>query len=149
MANKDTETQIYFYENNYYIFSNFSAFAIEWKGRLYQTSEHVYQTEKFEDEKLREEVRTARSAHDAKLLSRKYQDQCREDWDAVKVAVMKEILRAKIEQHPYVKKKLLDSGQKEIIEDSHRDNFWGWGPNQDGTNQLGKLWMELREEYRD
>ena len=35
-----------------------------------------------------------------------------------------------------------------IVEDSPKDSFWGWGPNRDGENQLGKLWMKLREELK-
>jgi predicted NAD-dependent protein-ADP-ribosyltransferase YbiA (DUF1768 family) len=61
---------------------------------------------------------------------------------------MKEILREKVRQHPYVLKKLIESGNKELIEDSWRDDFWGWGPNKDGKNMLGKLWMEIREEVK-
>lgn len=29
-----------------------------------------------------------------------------------------------------------------------RDDFWGWGPNRDGQNMLGKLWMEIRAAIR-
>lgn len=36
------------------------------------------------------------------------------------------------------------AGDRELVEDSWRDDFWGWGPNRDGKNMLGKLWMELR-----
>jgi ribA/ribD-fused uncharacterized protein len=64
----------------------------------------------------------------------------------VKVGIMKDILREKTKQHPYIKKKLLDSQDKILIEDSWRDDFWGWGENKDGKNMLGKLWMEVREE---
>ena len=51
---------------------------------------------------------------------------------------MKEILRKKVSQHPYVKKKLLETDDRELIEDSWRDSFWGWGPNKDGKNQYTK-----------
>lgn len=112
------------------------------------TSEHAYHTEKFEDENLKEEIRKTRSAHDALKLSHEHKDKYRKDWDEVKLGIMKEILHAKVEQHPYVKKKLLESGDNELIEDSYRDDFWGWGPNKDGANHLGKLWMEVREEVK-
>jgi len=62
---------------------------------------------------------------------------------------MKEILRNKINQHPYVLKKLLQVGTRTIIEDSWRDSTWGWGSNKDGENLLGTIWMELRAEYTD
>ena len=40
------------------------------------------------------------------------------------------------------------TGERELIEDSWRDGFWGWGENRDGKNMLGKLWMEVRAELR-
>lgn len=49
-------------------------------------------------------------------------------------------------QHPYVKKKLQQTGTRQIIENSWRDDFWGWGENKDGQNNLGKLWMQIRDE---
>lgn len=149
MYRLDNEKQIFFYENDFYIFSNFSSFAIEWKGKLYPTSEHVYHAEKFDYESIKEEIRNTRSAHDSMKLAHSYKDKVRKDWYQNNLAVMKNILRAKVEQHPYIKKKLLDSGERELIEDSWRDDFWGWGPNKDGQNNLGKLWMEVRAEVRE
>ena len=61
---------------------------------------------------------------------------------------MRNILRAKAEQHEYVLRKLLDTGDRRLIENSWRDDFWGWGPNRDGANMLGGLWMEVRAELR-
>ncbi len=59
---------------------------------------------------------------------------------------MRDILRAKAEQHEYVRRKLLATGDRELVEDSWRDDFWGWGPDRNGQNMLGKLWMEVRAE---
>lgn len=148
MHRLDTDKQILFYENEFYVFSNYSSFAIEWKGKLYPTSEHTYHSEKFEDESLKEQVRNTRSAHDSQKFAEANKNKYRKDWNDVRLGIMKEILKAKVEQHLYVKKKLLESGDKELIEDSWRDSFWGWGPNKDGQNQLGKLWMEVREEFK-
>lgn len=44
-----------------------------------------------------------------------------------------------------MQKKLLQTGDPRIIEDSPEDDFWGWGPNQDGENKLGKIWMQPRK----
>jgi len=59
---------------------------------------------------------------------------------------MRDILRAKVTQHEYVHRKLLATGDRELVEDSWRDSYWGWGPDKKGTNMLGKLWMEVRTE---
>jgi len=94
-----------------------------------------------------EEIKNAKSAHDAQKLTIQYKNEINKDWNNIKTDIMKDILKHKVEQHPYVLKKLLESGNREIIEDSWRDAEWGWGENKNGKNLLGKVWMELREEY--
>lgn len=146
MHGNDTEKQIFFYEHEFYVFSNFSSFQLEWKGYVWMTSEHAYHSEKFNDSEILRKLKEARSAHEAIKLAYANKDNYIKDWDEIKLKVMKEILRAKVDQHPYVKQKLIESGNRELIEDSWRDSFWGWGPNKDGQNHLGKLWMEVRSE---
>ena len=142
------EEPVCFYEPEYYIFSNFSAFKLDWKGRNWMTSEHAYHSEKYPDQKYKDEIANKRSAHEALKFAEEHKVERRKDWDEVKLAVMKEILHAKAAQHSYVMKKLLDSGDRMLIENSWRDDFWGWGPNKDGKNHLGRLWMEVRDEVR-
>jgi len=145
----DTDEQVFFYENDFYVLSNFSAFELGWNGMRFPTAEHAYHWEKFPDlERVQVDIRFARSAHEAYRIAQEFKALRRKDWDAVKVDIMRDILRAKAEQHEYVRRKLLASGDRELIEDSWRDGFWGWGERRDGQNQLGKLWMEIRRELR-
>ena len=148
MHGLDTEKQICFYEQEFYPFSNFSSFKLEWKGYIWMTSEHAYHSEKFDDPKIIEQLKETRSAHNAMKLAYANKEKDRKDWDEIKLGIMKKILRAKVEQHSYVKKKLLESGDKKLVENSWRDPYWGWGPNKDGENHLGKLWMEVRDELQ-
>lgn len=148
MHGLDNEKQIFFYEQEFYAFSNFSSFKLMWKGYDWMTSEHAYHSEKFDNPEIIEALKNTRSAHDAMKLAYANKDKYRKDWENIKLGTMKKILRSKVEQHPYVKKKLLESGDKELIENSWRDSYWGWGPNKDGENHLGKLWMEVRNEVR-
>lgn len=150
----DTDTQVFFYEQDFYVLSNFSAFTLQWKGMRFDTSEAAYHWEKFsgdsgEAELTRHFIKTAASAHEAFKIAESNKKHRRQDWDVVKVDIMRDILRAKAEQHEYVRRKLLATGDRELIEDSWRDDFWGWGPNHDGQNMLGKLWMEVRSELTE
>ncbi|MBI5004482.1 NADAR family protein [Candidatus Kaiserbacteria bacterium] len=140
--------RILFYEGPWYLFSNFSAFAVHWRGEDWSTVEHAYQAAKFGDERIRSHIRIARSAHEAKKLARAYHDYMRRDWQDVKLGIMEEILRVKLAQHLYVRQQLLETGDAEIVEDSPKDSFWGRGPDWQGENHLGRLWMKLREELR-
>lgn len=149
----DTDERVCFYEQEFYPLSNFSAFAILWPVEgwetRFDTSESLYHWHKFPDHpSIRAEIRLAPSAHEAFKVAERRASMRRPDWDAVKVDVMRQILRAKVEQHEYVRRKLLETGDRELVENSWSDSFWGWGPNRDGQNQLGKLWMEIRAELR-
>jgi ribA/ribD-fused uncharacterized protein len=153
----DTPERVCFYEQDFYVLSNFSAFSLRWSGYRFDTSEAVYHWEKFEpagymgsvQASIRNRIRVAASAHEAFKIARQNEALRRPDWNAVKVAVMRKILRAKADQHEYVRRKLLATGDRELVENSWRDDYWGWGPNRDGQNMLGKLWMEIRAELRD
>lgn len=150
----DTDTQIFFYEQEYYVFSNFSAFNLTWwsdneNGIVFPTSEHAYHWNKFHlHPDIQREILKAPSAHEAFKIARSYNDKRVSNWDEIKVNVMEGILQLKVKQHPYVKQKLLESGNRELIEDSWRDPYWGWGENKDGLNMLGKTWMKVREDLR-
>ena len=62
---------------------------------------------------------------------------------------MENILRCKTNQNPYVLKKLLETKDYMIVEDSPKDSYWGYGINRDGENHLGKIWMKIREDYKN
>ena len=145
----DTPERVCFYEQDFYVLSNFSSFSVKLDGVTYPTSEHAYHAKKFPTDTIAAlAVLHAPSAHEAFQLGQRYKNRRREDWDLVKVDVMRRILRAKVEQHEYVRRKLLATGDRELVENSWRDDYWGWGENKDGQNQLGKLWMGLRAELR-
>ncbi len=152
----DTESQVFFYEQDFYVLSNFSAFNLEWEGFTFQTSEAAYHWEKFacdHDDDTRNGVAyaiyQAPSAHEAFKIAEAQKHLRRADWDEVKVYIMLNILRAKAAQHEYVRRKLLATGDRELIENSWRDSYWGWGPERTGLNMLGQLWMRVRSELRE
>jgi ribA/ribD-fused uncharacterized protein len=149
----DTDERVYFYEQEFYVLSSFSAFAIYWPVHgvetRFDTAEALYHWHKFPDEPgIQMAIRAAPSAHEAFQIAQREAARRRPDWDAVKVDVMRSILQAKVAQHEYVRRKLLETDTRELVENSWRDSFWGWGPNRDGRNMLGKLWMEIRAELR-
>lgn len=138
---------INFYTPEFYVFNNFSAHAIEFKGKLYPTCEHAYQAAKCTDPQGREAIRHARSPLEAKRLANEtYRAAKDPEWRSKKVTVVEAILRAKLAQHPEAQEALSKSGHEEIVEDSPTDYFWGEGADGSGRNMLGKIWMKLRDE---
>lgn len=145
----DTPERVRFYEHDFYVLSNFSAFKVEYDGHCFDTAEAAYHFQKFPNSgSARREIIFAPSAHHVFKYAEAHKAQRRPDWNDVKVDIMRCILAAKASQHEYVRRKLLATGERELVEDSWRDDFWGWGPNRDGQNMLGKLWMQVRAELR-
>src|ERR1700730_10319374 len=100
----DNARQVFFYEQDFYVLSNFSAFRLFWKGVRFDTSEIAYHWEKFHHAPdIQLELLHARSSHDAFKLAERLKEYRRADWDVVKVDIMRHILRAKAEQHEYVR----------------------------------------------
>ena len=60
-------------------------------------------------------------------------------------------MRLKAEQHEEVKKALIDTGDlqivKRIVTYPPGDGFWDIGEDGKGQNEIGKIWMELRDEF--
>jgi len=140
-----------FYTREFFCLDNFSAFGIRYKRKYYATVEHAYQAGKFfvTDPETAENVRAATSAHHAKNISRENKEKWDPKFDEYKVEFMEKLLRLKLEQHPFVKRKLLETGDYPICEDSPGDTFWGIGRERDGQNMMGKLWMKIRSEIRE
>ncbi len=127
-------------------FSCFSGHMVEYAGMLYTTAEHAYHCQRYTAAEIIREIQTARSAFLAWEVSQKYKSQQIENWDVKKSEVMEGILRAKLSQHTDVRQALLDSGEMIIVKNHPLDVFWGNGVGGLGQNELGKLWMKLREE---
>lgn len=75
----------------------------------------------------KEHIRLCTSAHEAFKFANRNKNLYIEYWDEIKFDIMKSILMEKVKQHPYVLKKLLDSGTKILVENSWRDSVWGCG----------------------
>lgn len=136
-----------FYPREFYPLDNFASFQVEWRGRKWPTAEHAYQASHFFDTapELVEKIFNAQSSHEAQAIAFANKDKVPKNWKQVKLQVMEDICRQKLIQNEYVRRKLLQTGDLPIVEDSPKDDFWGWGSNKDGRNELGKIWMKLRD----
>ena len=55
-------------------------------------------------------------------------------------------LYAKFTQHGELKKRLLGTGDRPLVEHTERDRYWGDSGDGRGENHLGNLLMKLRKE---
>jgi len=141
--------QVRFFLDQYYLFSNYSSLPVKYKSVTYPTSEHAYQAAKFENNKeISTAIKNAQSPSEAKRISTEYKNLERKNWEKIKLQTMSEIIHEKAKQHAEVQRKLLETGDAQILENSE-DYFWGRGKDDSGQNHLGKIWMQIREELRN
>lgn len=127
----------------YSFLNNFYESSIWIDGKRYKTCEHAYQAHKTLDECSKEIIRKSKTPLEAKKLGRALV--LREDWEDVKVPLMRMFLKKKFE-NPFLRCMLLETGTAELIhENKWNDKFWGVS-NGVGENFLGKLLMETRND---
>lgn len=129
----------------YRFLSNFWDCPVEYEGLYFKSTEAAYQAAKSIDPEVRAQF-VPLSCRDAKKLGQKIQ--IRKDWEFVKVPIMRLLLRRKF-RITSLRKDLLETGDAYLEE----TNNWGdkvWGVcNGEGSNYLGKLLMEVRDEIRE
>lgn len=129
--------------------SNFSRHAVFLGGRVWPTVEHFYQAQKFACTQHEEAIRRCQTPMLAKVTATDLiEKHRREDWESVKEEVMLEGLRAKFEQHPDLRERLLCSGDRPLVEHTSNDEYWGDGGNGIGKNRLGHLLMRVRTDLQ-
>lgn len=141
-----TSIKFYSVNNKYGEFSNFALYPIKLKGKIWATSEHYFQAQKFKGTPHESKIRKARTPMLAAQLGRSRKVKLRRDWEKVKDAVMYEAVKAKFVQHKNLKELLLSTGNSKLIEHTVNDDYWGDGGNGKGQNKLGKILMQIRKE---
>lgn len=137
-------------EKPYGVFSNLFRCEIKFEDRLFPTAEHAYQAGKAVKPAVREWILMAPTPALAAMAAHGlYTWDVVPNWASIKVDRMRAVLRAKFSQHENLKKLLLDTGKRRLVEAGTTNNavnrFWGEVDGK-GENTLGKLLMELRGE---
>jgi hypothetical protein len=141
---------IYFYHLHeaYGEFSNFARFPIHLNGKVWPTSEHYFQAQKFAGTEYEELVRQAATPSEAAKMGRDRTRRLRPDWEPVKEDIMREAVTAKFTQHADLRRLLLETGDAELVEHTENDRYWADGGDGSGLNRLGAILMEIREKLK-
>jgi len=124
--------------------SSYSSHAFELDGDTWPSVEHYYQANKFEDESIKESIKTTSNAEEARKIAKKRN--IRSDWKKNKVTFMTRAVYIKCCTHEDVRRSLLSTGDDDIVENSQYDYFWGCGRDLRGDNVYGKILMDVRKK---
>lgn len=142
----DTVSVVKRFRGDYEFLSNFYPAKLMFDGIAYYNAEAAYQAQKCVD--LDQKKQFAKLYSDeSKRFARTIV--VRDDWDAIKVDVMKHVVRAKFEQNPRLAKMLIRTGDIPLLEgNTWHDVFWGVDlKTGEGENHLGTILMQLRKDF--
>ena len=114
-------------------------------GVSYPSVEHAFQAAKtldLEKRRLFQVCPVKAAKKEGRLVD------LRPDWEKVKLDIMYSLLKSKFSDAE-LKQKLLETGDKQLIEgNTWNDTYWGVCKGV-GENHLGKLLMQVRSELRE
>lgn len=129
-----------------------SGYGFNLQGINFLTSEALYQAMRYPNHpEIQKAIIIQKSPMTAKMMSKKYKEHTRSDWELIRIMVMRWCIRIKlIKNWDRFGSLLLETSDKVIVEESRKDDFWGAKSSDQnllvGTNALGRLLMELRSE---
>lgn len=136
------------FSGKYRFLSNFYMIQVVYEDIEYPSSEHAFQAAKSLSETERRFISKIEEARDAKKAGREVK--LRPNWEAIKIQIMEDVVRAKFTQHDHLRTALLKTGDEELQEgNTWGDTFWGVIlKTKYGQNHLGKVLMKIRAELR-
>ena len=136
---------------------NMAPCPIKYNGKVWLTSEALFQSMRYDDDSIKEMIRVEKSPMGAKMKAKKYRDQMVVvPMSELDVENMRKCVKMKFDAHPQLKRQLMNTKDAFIYEDignrnGERHKFWGAKKlseiEGDGNNMMGKILMDLREEY--
>ena len=139
------------YQLKLFPLDNFSSFGLSMDNEYFQTSEHAFQYLKFIDTNtnIANKIKESYSPDDARRIAHENKEYRLSNWSDIKYINMEKVLKLKANQNPIVKKCLLDTKDYIIAEVCiDEDTDWGFDNNNQGNNNLGKIWMKIREDLK-
>jgi len=143
------------FEGDNFFLSNFFPAEVTINGYSFPTNEHAFQAAKYrfmvdvnidDMTKYVNAVQDAPTPAKAKYLGRSVKIDLKA-WDANKIDVMRDVCKAKFDQHDDLRELLVNTGGGMLVEvNTWGDVFWGRVDGK-GRNVLGSILLELRGHY--
>lgn len=135
---------------------------VDAKGIKYNCCEQFMMAHKallFDDKEIHQKIMDEQSPYKQKELGRRIKNFDSKIWDENKVSIVFIGNHLKFSQHPDLKKRLLETADKILVEASPEDKIWGIGLALSdgkildknawlGENLLGEILSSLRNSYK-
>lgn len=135
------------FKGEYDFLNNRYGCSFVWQGIRYNNVESAFQASKYTDESERK-ILSRMSADKAVKKSMDFTQSA--EWEDCKLNIMESIIMAKFDQNPSLKKRLIETDDRILINGNNKhETYWGvdlysWT----GENHLGKILMAIRDKEK-
>lgn len=126
---------------------NFSKYEFTVDVEKWPTVEHFFQCKKFTDANHQEAIKNIPDPAEAKKYAWDNHSAVVNNWTEIRTEVMEKALLAKFSQHKNLQNILKETSNRELIETSPQDDFWGRNIEGIGKNMMGELLMKTRRIF--
>ena len=138
---------------------NMAPYPIKFDGKVWLTSESLFQSMRYDDDSVKEMIRVEKSPMAAKMIAKKTiyrKHRIIKPMSPQDIANMEACVLLKFQQHPKIARLLMATGSHHIYEDASNRNgesalFWGAyrDPKNpimpiNGQNMMGEILMKVR-----
>ena len=127
---------------------NYSQTPIMVDGEKWNTVEHYFQAQKFDSTTYQNKIKSIPNPDGAKKFAWSIQSFEKKNWSDIKINIMKKGVEAKFKQYKNLSSSLRKTQNRELIERTNKDYFWGKSLSGTGLNKMGEILMELRDTYK-
>lgn len=124
--------------------ANYSNHGFYKNGIYYKTVEHYYQSEKYDNEEIKQRIIDANTPKEASNIGRDRNNIRKNNFKEIKQEVMLEGLVEKFRQNKDILYKLLNTKNEDIMEHTVDEYYWGIGKDYSGKNIIGSLLCKTR-----
>lgn len=124
--------------------ANYAPYGFYKDGVYYKTVEHYYQSEKFNDEKIRTKIINCETPKEASMIGRDRNNKRKDNFKSMKQAVMLTGVLEKFRQNKEILYKLIETRNEPIVEKTIDEYYWGIGKDNSGQNNFGKILCQAR-----
>jgi ribA/ribD-fused uncharacterized protein len=130
------------FRDQYWFLSNMYPCSIFYRGTTWKSAEHLFQASKTTHITQRDWIAQSQNASEAKRRGRLVT--LRDNWNTIRVPVMREVVTLKFSQNAYLLEKLRKIDGTIVEDNTWGDKFWG-KCNGQGENHLGIILMAVRD----
>ncbi len=140
------EDTLFFSMDDETLVSRLAEHTFKLEDQHWPSIEHYYQSKLFKNELFQAQIASCATATQARKMGKSWWRSRIDDWKNKRAVLMTRAVYTQVRTHERIREQLLATGDRNLIENSQYEHFWGIGRDQLGRNEYGQVLMNVRSK---